>query len=328
MPILCIDFGGTEIKLGMMAGATVLASATIAVSGSEADLASVQQAAFLLPGTIEGVGLAMPGVVDRQRGALIAAHGKYDWAIGRDLCAWASAIFRAPAIIENDARAALLGETTYGCAAGEADAVLLTLGTGIGSAALIAGVLLRGAHDHAGVLGGHIIVDPDGPRCNCGNTGCAEAIASTWALQRDAAADHALAAALCSPAATFISAQSRPSHGDDHQEEQFVAVQRKSLGLRDLFENSEYPPLAPIVARYLQAWGAAIVNLCHAYDPTVVIVSGGVLRSADLILAPLTRYVHDHLWPSSFRPPLIAPQAPQYSVLLGLSAVFPGEVRS
>jgi glucokinase len=303
MTALCVDFGGTEIKLGVLDGGEILAATTLPNTGREADLEAVRVAALELAGRadtrFDGVGIALPGVVDRARGALVAAHDKYDWATGRDLRAWAADAFGVPALVENDARAALLGETTYGCVSGATDAVLLTLGTGIGTAAIIDGVLLRGVRDHAGILGGHITVDIDGSPCNCGNIGCAEAVASTWALQRDLAADPALAEALA---------------GDG------AAAQASRPGLKDLFEHASDPLVAPTVDRYLRAWAAAIVGLCHAYDPSVVVVSGGVMRSAAVVLPRLTALVHDHLWSSSYRPPLVTPAAPEHSVLLGLSA--------
>ncbi|MFF1876363.1 ROK family protein [Leifsonia sp. NPDC058230] len=303
MTALCIDFGGTEIKLGVLDGGEILAASALPNTGRESDLEAVRVAAQELADRaavgFHGVGIALPGVVDRTRGALVAAHDKYDWATGRDLLAWATEAFGVPALVENDARAALLGETTYGCASGATDAVLVTLGTGIGTAAMIDGVLLRGARDHAGILGGHITVDLDGPACNCGNVGCAEAVASTWALQRDIAANPDLAAALA----------------DDG-----IAERASRPGLKELFEHADDPRVAPVVDRYLRAWAAAIVGLCHAYDPSVVIVSGGVMRSAGLVLPRLTQLVHEHLWSSSYRPPLVTPAAPEHSVLLGLSA--------
>jgi glucokinase len=303
MPTLCIDFGGTEIKLGILDGPRILATATRVATGTEADLDAVHDALGELTesaGTdeIAAVGIALPGVVDRAAGSLVAAHDKYGYAHGRDLREWASQSFGVPAVVENDARAALVGETTFGVAAGARDAVLVTLGTGIGTAALIDGHLLRGVHDHAGILGGHVTIDLDGPACNCGNIGCAEAVASTWALQRDVASDPALAASPLGERAA-----------------------RGRIGLVDLLETLDAPAPRALFDRYLRAWGAAIVTLCHAYDPDVVILSGGVLRSADVILPPLEAYVDAHLWSSSHRPDFVTPSAPESSVLLGLSAL-------
>jgi glucokinase len=296
MPRLCIDFGGTEIKLGLLDDGEIRAATALAPTDSEADLERVRRAAAELGGSIDGVGIAVPGVVDHAAGALIAAHDKYGWARGRDLRAWATDAFAAPAAIENDARAALLGEVAFGAARGARDAVLVTLGTGIGTAAMIDGELVRGRHGHAGILGGHLTVDLDGPACNCGNVGCAEAVASTWALARDAAADPQLAAAL--------------RRGGE-----------ASVGLKSLFTNASDPVVAATLDRYLRAWGAAVVGMCHAYDPDVVVVSGGVLRAADVVMPALTDYVATHLWSSSHRPALVAAAAPEHSVLLGLSAL-------
>jgi glucokinase len=293
--VLCIDFGGTEIKLGVLDGSSTLAATALPNTGSERDLDAVAAAVRDLSRPFDAVGIALPGVVDRSTASLVAAHGKYAWALGRDIGAWSRAVFDRPAVVENDARAALLGETVHGCAAGARDAVLITLGTGIGTAALVDGVLLRGPHDHAGILGGHITVDLDGPPCTCGNIGCAEAVASTWALQRDAAADPRLAAALATP-------------------------DRSAPGLKELIARGDDEAVAPVLERYVLAWSAAIVGMCHSYDPETVIVSGGAMRAADVLLPRLTALVHEHLWSSSFRPPLISPDAPEHSVLLGLSA--------
>src|SRR5258708_8730344 len=84
--------------------------------------------------------------------------------------------------MENDARMALLGEHAAGAAQNCMDVVIVMLGTGVGSAVMIHGVLLRGAHFQAGCLGGHIPARFHGRLCICGAIGCVEAEASTWAL--------------------------------------------------------------------------------------------------------------------------------------------------
>ena len=118
MTILCIDFGGTEIKLGALDGPRVLASTTLPNSGREGDLDGVVDGAKSLGARFDAVGIAVPGVVDRSASSLVAAHGKYAWALGRDLDAWSRTAFGLAAVVENDARAALLGEAVHGCAAG------------------------------------------------------------------------------------------------------------------------------------------------------------------------------------------------------------------
>lgn len=183
---LCIDFGGTEIKLAVADRAQVITSTRIPVSGSASDLAAAAVAARRLLArtgrTADAVGIAVPGVVDPRTGRMLHANAKYDFLRDFDLSVWSLSEFSRPAAIDNDARAALVGETFAGSAAGERDAVLVTLGTGIGTAAMIDGVALRGRTGHAGILGGHVTVELDGPVCPCGNVGCGETLASAWAL--------------------------------------------------------------------------------------------------------------------------------------------------
>lgn len=183
---LCIDFGGTEIKLAVADRAQVIASTRIPVTGSVSDLAAAGAEAQRLLArtgrTADAVGIAVPGVVDPRTGRMLHANAKYDFLRDFDLSAWSLRKFGHPAAVDNDARAALVGETSTGSAAGERDAVLVTLGTGIGTAAMIDGVPLRGRTGHAGILGGHLTVELDGPICPCRNVGCGEALASTWAL--------------------------------------------------------------------------------------------------------------------------------------------------
>ncbi|MCC2028567.1 ROK family protein [Microbacterium sp. YMB-B2] len=184
---LCIDFGGTEIKLAVIEGADILASDRIAVTGTAADLdaaVTTSRALTERTGAPTTVGIAVPGVVDPATGRMLHANDKYEFLNGFDLRAWSDENFGLPAVVENDARAALIGETSTGSASGERDAVLVTLGTGIGTAAMIDGAALRGVTGHAGILGGHVTTDIHGPVCPCGNVGCGEALASSWALEQ------------------------------------------------------------------------------------------------------------------------------------------------
>lgn len=287
---LCIDFGGTEIKLGIVDAGTAVDTATVAVG--DGDIARTRAAATELLAAASTVptaaGIAVPGVVDRAAGRLVKAHDKQPGLAAVDLIGWAKESFGLPAVIENDARAALVGEISTGSASGAKDAVLMTLGTGIGTAAAMDGVLLRGAHDHAGILGGHLTVDLEAGLCNCGNVGCAESIAGAWAIRRDLAARGD---AVTDVKELFAAAQA----GDG-----------TAIAVRD---------------RAIRAWGATAVSLCHAYDPEVVILSGGILRAGAAVAEPIEAYVKKHLWTSSHRPAFVVPALPDLSVLRGLSVL-------
>ncbi|GGH50165.1 ROK family protein [Microbacterium album] len=301
MPTLSVDFGGTAIKVGVVADGELSGTTEFVSTSTPRDLERTEHEARALigDGAIAGVGIAVPGIVDRRRGTLAAAHGKQGYLHGRDLRSWARERFGVPAEIENDGRAALLGEVTYGVARGETDVVSLSLGTGIGTAALIGGRLLRGAHDHAGVLGGHLTTDLFGERCNCGNLGCGETVGGSWALpgrirRRLAVAPDAAWEARIETA-DYRLVFERAADGDPF-----------AIALRD---------------EALLAWGATATNLCHAYDPDVLVLAGGVLRAGALVPEAIERHQAAFMWSSAHRPRVVVAARPEFSVLLGLAVL-------
>jgi glucokinase len=296
---LCIDFGGTAVKLGVLSSGSPLATTQFAVGDGADPLGRAEAAARELLATAgdapAGVGVALPGVVNRRAGTLVRAHDKYTCLAGVDVRAWAERTFGVPGDIENDARAALIGETAHGIAAGERDAVLIAIGTGIGTAAMMSGTVLRGATDHAGILGGHVTVDVDAGTCPCGNVGCAESIASTWAVRREL--------------------RRHPDHPSS-------ALARGPVDLRALTDAAATDHVArDVLGRFVRVWGAALVTLCHAYDPAVAIVSGGALGARDAIVPALSEHLQRHLWSSAHRPRVLVPERPDLSVLRGLAVV-------
>ncbi|MBO9626398.1 MAG: ROK family protein [Microbacterium sp.] len=328
---LCIDFGGTEIKLAAIADQRVLASDVRPVSGDASDLDTAASAARTLLETVgrraDAVGIAVPGVVDPATGRMLHANAKYDHLRDFDLDAWSRREFGVGAAVENDARAALIGETSAGSAADERDAVLVTLGTGIGTAAMIDGVALRGRTGHAGILGGHVTVELDGPACPCGNIGCGEALASAWALRAvtgltmsDLFAASAPDSASDAGTTTTGHTRTAAAHLHDESEENVVHPypDRASVTAPDVPHGTDLSALRDHV---LRVWGATVVTLVHMYDPAVVILSGGVLRAGAAVADPIETYVRAHLWPSMTPPRFIVPPEPELSVARGLSAL-------
>src|SRR5690606_10461604 len=186
-----IDMGGTSIKLGLVHDGTLVeatkvpAAAEVTLSARLDDIAlRVRQLADKHGVVLNGIGLAFPGIVDAPNKRILSRYVKYPDADTVDLPLWAAREFGLPIAVENDARAHLVGEWQYGAGRGCDDLVLVTLGTGVGSAAMMDGNLIRGRHHIAGNLGGHMTVNLFGSVCNCGNIGCVESEASTWSLQR------------------------------------------------------------------------------------------------------------------------------------------------
>ena len=133
---------------------------------------------------VVAAGLGIPCTIDRQRGvAILAVNLEIADVPIRDLMTERLGL---PVLIDNDANVAILAEHRFGAARGARNAVMLTIGTGIGGGLIIDGRLYRGSTG-AGAELGHTVIDADGPRCqgNCPNRGCVEALASGTAIARE-----------------------------------------------------------------------------------------------------------------------------------------------
>lgn len=126
---------------------------------------------------VAGVGIGTPGWVNPEHGMVLSAVNM-DWenvALAQEIRA--RLVFDAAVHVQNDVKAAALGERLFGAARGTRDFFLLTIGSGLGSAAMANGALLHGARFLASELG-HLVIDPQGRLCNCGHHGCAETVLS------------------------------------------------------------------------------------------------------------------------------------------------------
>lgn len=304
-----IDFGGTNIKIGLVEGGKVAAKTSLPAyseNGLSPRLPAVERAvnellreAGVALSACRGVGLALPGIVDTDRRRLLATPGKYADAVGLDFGAWIREAFSLPFVVENDARAALVGEAAYGAAKGASDAVMVIFGTGIGTAALMNGDVVRGAHYQAGILGGHLTTDIHGGVCTCGNKGCVEAHAGAWAL--------AVRAARLPGFAESAAAKRAEPLG---YEDVLQAASRGEEWARRLLES------------LIEHWSAGIVNLIHAYDPKVVVLSGGLMKSAGQVLPPMKERILASAWTPWGAPEFVVAEDPDTSVLLGLSCLI------
>ena len=247
---LGVDIGGTKIAVGAIdtAGA-VQARRTIATdvqAGFQAGLARLSRTidetmaeAGVDPAALAGIGLGCPGPFDEASGWIENFYTLPGWE-GNDIVNPLIARFGTPVRLVNDADAALLGEALSGAARGVRIAVMLTIGTGIGGAALIDGAILRGAAgEHPEI--GHLIADPAGPDCYCGGRGCIEAFAAGPALAR-----------------------AGTEFGYADAEAVFAAA-----------EAGEAPAKA-IVARSADAMETGVWSLIHAFLPEVILIGGGM----------------------------------------------------
>jgi glucokinase len=184
-----LDVGGTAIKGGRIdADGRIAAEAGRALDRSLSPAAFLERALELARelGAREALGIGLPGLIDQELGGVSEAPNLpyLNRMRLRDELGRALGIEPARVFVENDAKAAALGELWLGAARGEQDALLLTLGTGIGGGLILGGQVFRGA-GQAGELG-HVTIDPAGPACSCGSRGCLERFASAKAAERRA----------------------------------------------------------------------------------------------------------------------------------------------
>ncbi|HLG77287.1 MAG TPA: ROK family protein [Ktedonobacteraceae bacterium] len=275
--ILAFDVGGTRMKAGIIRGDTIVERQTITLNvddrASDALARIVQLSRSLFARyDISALGLSIRGIVDSQSGIILDVNGELAELIDVPLGERLSHELGRPVFVENDARMYALGEFTHGAGRGYQNMLCLTLGTGIGSGVVIGGRVLRGPRSVLGILGGHITIQADGPRCSCGNIGCLEALVGTAGLTRR------IEERLVEDPSSLLHATAHTPH------HLFAAAaQHDMLALS-------------IVDEFARNLGSGIVSLIHAYDPEVVVLGGGMMHSHQLFLPTVQAYVNTHAW--------------------------------
>ncbi|MCW3013090.1 MAG: hypothetical protein JWO02_182 [Solirubrobacterales bacterium] len=276
--VIGVDLGGTKLLAGAIDAELNVhhRAQRPSVGGDRAALLdrvvdAVLEAIALAPGEVLGVGFGIPSLIDSERGiAVSTVHLPIADLPFRDIMAERLGL---PVLVDNDANVAMLAEHRHGAAAGARHAVLLTIGTGIGSGIIVDGRLVRGAVGAAGELG-HMVVDLDGPPChgNCPSRGCLEALVSGSALARTA-----LEAAQANPDGGLAAA---------------LAARRPLTGALVTELAHEGDPDARACLRTAgEALGVGITNIVNIFNPEVVVVGGGVIAAGDLLLDPAREVV-------------------------------------
>jgi len=265
-----IDIGGTKIAaLRISAEGEIRARTLIPTPATDqtAAMPAIEAAAAaVLDDGVAAIGVGIAGLVDVRSGVLLWAPNLAwrDLGVSEHL----GARFGLPVTVDNDATAAAWGESRLGASRGSADSLFVGVGTGIGGGIIAGGRLIRGAHGFAGEIG-HIIVEPDGPLCGCGNRGCWEQVASGLAIAR--AGRRAVTE---EPGSTIA----RLAGGDPGRATGELVTEAARHG------DAAAIAILTTVARRL---GEGIAGLVNVLDPDVVVVGGGVGEAGDLLLGPL-----------------------------------------
>src|SRR5436305_3763683 len=268
-----VDMGGTKLLAGAVDSELtrhhrVQRRMTRADQSYRLDVVveAVEEAREGAGGEVDAIGFGIPSLIDQRTGnAVIAVNLPLKDIMFADVMAERLGL---PVFVDNDANLAALAEHRAGAARGYSEAVVLTIGTGIGSGLVLRGELYRGAIG-AGAELGHTVIDMNGPPCqgNCPNHGCVEVLASGTALAveaRRAAAenpDSGLARALADGYELTGPLVTELAHDGDP-----VAIEVLQLiGTR---------------------LGVAISTLVNIFNPQVVVLGGGVIGAGELLLAP------------------------------------------
>lgn len=270
--VVGVDFGATNLRAGLCARDGRHLSLVSRPTGLEQGIDSVLKriAELVELAIIEsnvrfdlvyGVAIGACGLVNREQGRLICSSVLPGW---RDvpLADRVASFAGMPVFLSNDADAAIFGEWFAGIARGLKHVVGMTLGTGIGGAAILNSNLFHGACGLSGEFG-HLTVDPRGPQCNCGNTGCLGLLAGARGVVRR----------YCDGAARY----GKEVSDDLEATEVFVrAGQGDELAQQ----------VTADTVRYL---GIGVGNLLNCFNPEMVVFTGGMTRAGDCLLSEIRK---------------------------------------
>jgi glucokinase len=287
-----VDVGGTKVLAAAVSGSgRIVRTARRSTPGRRVDASAVEDALTAAVHEvsggrrIDGVGIAAAGFVDGAgERVMFAPH--LPWR-GEEVRARLMERWDTTVVLDNDANCTARAEVTYGAARGAVDAVVVTMGTGIGGAVVLDGRVHRGSNGMAGEFG-HMQVVPDGQLCECGGRGCWEQYCSGSALVRYARARigerPTLLEELCSGNPELLTGPMVTSAADDGD------------------------PIAREAFASVGDWlGVGVANLVAAFDPDVVVIGGGVSDAGDKLLEPARAALTRSLVGSGHRvvPPLL-----------------------
>ncbi len=278
-----VDVGGTNVKIALVNenGAIQVSKKipTHAELGYEYTVRSIKQAindiiaeANISKNELDGIGFGFPGQIDYKNGVVRDLPNIPGWN-NVPITSIMEQEFGVKTRVDNDVRCAALGELKYGAGQNAKNLICVTLGTGIGSAIIIDGKLVRGASNAAGEIGHIKLGIHDGPICGCGDTGCFEAYAS--------------GPAIVAMAKDYInggkSAKFRELADGKEIEPFFVAkaAQQGDAVSKKIFE---------IIGERIGVGLSSVVNLLN---PEKIVIGGGVADAGDVIFEPIKRTIRE-----------------------------------
>ena len=281
--VIGVDLGGTKISTaistldGKIVSQTVIS--TNAIEGEEPVLRRILQTieevldlAQVTPEEVQAIGIGSPGPLDAKNGTIITTPNlpfrNYN------VVAPIKEKFGIPVYLDNDANVAAIGEFMFGAGKGKQNIVYFTVSTGVGGGAVLNGQAYRGNTSNALEIG-HMTVNAHGPRCNCGNIGCLEAIASGTAIGK-----KGREAVLTKVETSLRNYQEITSY------EVFVEAKKGDEVAKEIVDNA---------MNYL---GIGVANAISIFDPEMVIIGGGVSKVGDILFDTVRKVVNKRCFKS------------------------------
>jgi len=261
--VVGIDMGGTNIRLALVSEDGVATNSvkynTSAHEGKDIVIGRLSAATSEIisegrrHGTVVGVGIGAPGLI--ENGVVRNSPNLPGWK-EVPLQRLLEETLSLPVVLENDANAVAYGERSMGAGKGFNSLICITLGTGVGGGVILDGKIWRGAFGMAGEVG-HMIVEPEGVKCSCGNRGCLESYSSATAIVR--------------------MAKEAVSRGDASWD-----INNLTTETLDAAARGGDMVAAALFAGAGRELGIGIASLLHILNPEAVIIGGGVAKAWDL----------------------------------------------
>ena len=266
--ILAVDIGGTQMRAACFSTGNETPSHVNRIKAHNNEIPRFTKLEQLIEsvwpenGSVEWISVAAPGPLDSSRGVLIAPPNIPEWH-GFPIQELLHNRFNTPTMIGNDANLAALGEWKYGAGRGHHHLIYLTVSTGIGSGVIINDRLLTGSRGLAPELG-HVTIQQEGPVCPCGQHGHLEGLAAGRAIE------EGVHQRLLSGAESSLIGIHHPTA----EQIATAANQGDQLSISAFQRAGEYI-------------GLALASSLHIFNPTIIIIGGGVAQSGSLLLLPL-----------------------------------------
>jgi len=290
-PVIGIDVGGTKsLAVLHLGGTDVLRAERPTPSGSASLIDTIAELSAEIEDSARGlgmsqettwdVGVGLPGLVTRS-GVLRAAPNLID-VVELDAKKILEGRLLKRVWVDNDATCAAVAEWREGAGANCDDFLLVTIGTGIGAGIIANGRLLRGTNGFAGELG-HMFVDPAGPPCPCGRTGCWERYASGSGL------------------ALLARRAVENGRGDDFVQQAGSIERIRGEDVADLALRGSVQALG-VLDEFGRWIAVGLSNMVNVLDPERIVIGGGAARMGDLLVHPVRSWLEKVLYASDHRP--------------------------